>query len=277
LDIDGTVSIRKQLGVRSTGEIRMAAISAVHSGSSNHSADNRNNRRIAVVERDPNLRQQILHSLQMRQFAIVECANATALYRNLLSAPCDIAVIASDLPDDNPRTVALHLRQHSDIGIVMLDADIANGGQSESFHDFADACFAKPVDLDGLAAVITAMHSLQHHMRAMPTRTSAGQPDWELALDGWTLRTPDGASIDLSAPERSVLMRLVNTGAGGHPVSHDSLIGSLTSDVYDFDPHRLEMLIYRLRKKVAVMSPLPLPLRAVRGMGYLCTIIRANN
>lgn len=253
----------------------MAAISAAaHSSSSNGS--NLNNRRIAVVERDTNLRQQILHSLQMRQFAIVECANATALYRNLLNTPCDIAVIASDLPDDNPRSVAMHLRQHSDIGIIMLDAQSDSGGQSEAYHEIADACFSKPVDLDSLAAVITAMHSLQHHMRAMPTRATAGQPEWELALDGWTLRTPDGAAIDLSAPERSVLLRLVNTGAGGHPVSHDSLIGSLTSDVYDFDPHRLEMLIYRLRKKVALMSPLPLPLRAVRGMGYLCTIVRAS-
>ncbi|MEH6422118.1 response regulator transcription factor [Pseudomonas sp. CGJS7] len=257
----------------------MAAISAAHTGAgtSGTGLDNRNNRRIAVVERDPHLRQQILHSLQMRQFAIVECANATALYRNLLSSPCDIAVIASDLPDDNPRSVALHLRQHSDIGIVMLDADAGLGGQHDSYHEIADACFSKPVDLDSLAAVVTAMHSLQHHMRAMPTRAGTGQPEWELALDGWTLRTPDGAAIDLSAPERSVLLRLVNTGAGGHPVSHDSLIGSLTSDVYDFDPHRLEMLIYRLRKKVALMSPLPLPLRAVRGMGYLCTIVRASN
>lgn len=257
----------------------MAATSAVHAHGSNGAsgADNRNARRIAVVERDPDLRQQILHSLQMRQFAIVECANAAALYRNLLSAPCDIAVIASDLPDDNPRSVAVHLRQHSDMGIIVLDADAGDHGRADSYHEIADACFAKPVDLDGLAAVVTAMHSLQHHMRAMPARAGAGQAEWELALDGWTLRTPDGASIDLSAPERNVLMRLVNTGAGGHPVSHDSLIGSLTSDVYDFDPHRLEMLIYRLRKKVALMSPLPLPLRAVRGMGYLCTIMRANH
>ncbi|ALN85406.1 winged helix-turn-helix domain-containing protein [Lysobacter capsici] len=259
----------------------MAAISAFQASSSTSSgaagADNRNARRIAVVERDPDLRQQILHSLQTRQFAIVECANATALYRNLLTAPCDIAVIASDLPDDNPRSVALHLRQHSDIGIIVLDAEAGCHGEADSYHEIADACFAKPVDLDGLAAVVTAMHSLQHHMRAMPARAGAGQPEWELALDGWTLRTPEGASIDLSAPERNVLLRLVNTGAGGHPVSHDSLIGSLTSDVYDFDPHRLEMLIYRLRKKVALMSPLPLPLRAVRGMGYLCTIVRSNN
>ncbi|MBM7092880.1 response regulator transcription factor, partial [Streptomyces sp. S12] len=79
----------------------MAAISPVHPGAGVNGADHRNSRRVAVVERDPNLRQQIQHSLLTRQFAIVECANATALYRNLLSAPCDIAVIASDLPDDN--------------------------------------------------------------------------------------------------------------------------------------------------------------------------------
>ncbi len=256
----------------------MAAISAAPTGAPRAGTqDHRNPRRIAVVEHDLDLRQQILHSLQMRRFEVVECANATALYRNLLTAPCDIAVIASDLPDDNPRTVALHLRQRSDIGIILLDAEARCGPQAESYHEIADACFSKPVDLDGLAAVVTAMHSLQHHMRARPARTGAGQSEWELSPDGWTLRSPDGACIDLSAPERNVLMRLVNAGIGGHPVSHDSLIGSLTNDVYDFDPHRLEMLIYRLRKKVALVSPLPLPLRAVRGMGYLCTIARAHS
>ncbi|MEI2455715.1 MULTISPECIES: response regulator transcription factor [Lysobacter] len=251
----------------------MAAIPTVLPGSTGN--DRRNERRIAVVERDPALRQQILQSLQTRQFAVLECANATALYRNLLNAPCDIAVIASDLPDDNPRVVAQHLRQHSDIGIVVLDAEGDVCGNA--YEEIADACLAKPVDLDRLTSVVTAMHSLQHHMRALPARAGTGaMPDWELAADGWTLRTPDGAAIDLSAPERSVLLRLVNAGAGEHPVSHDSLIGSLTSNVYDFDPHRLEMLIYRLRKKVALMSPLPLPLRAVRGMGYLCTVVRAS-
>jgi DNA-binding response OmpR family regulator len=52
-------------------------------------------------------------------------------------------------------------------------------------------------------------------------------------------------------------------------VSRDTLISRLTQDIHDFDPHRLEMLIHRLRRKVVSVTNEPLPLDAVRGVGYV--------
>jgi DNA-binding response OmpR family regulator len=40
-------------------------------------------------------------------------------------------------------------------------------------------------------------------------------------------------------------------------------------NVHDFDPHRLEMLVYRLRRKCLQLTGQELPLRAVRGIGYV--------
>lgn len=53
------------------------------------------------------------------------------------------------------------------------------------------------------------------------------------------------------------------------PVDRSGLIERLTADVEAFDPHRLDMLVYRLRRKCEQASTHPLPLRAVRGVGYM--------
>jgi DNA-binding response OmpR family regulator len=42
-----------------------------------------------------------------------------------------------------------------------------------------------------------------------------------------------------------------------------------TTDVFDFDPHRLDSLIHRLRKKVLTVIGEPLPLNAVHREGYV--------
>jgi DNA-binding response OmpR family regulator len=53
----------------------------------------------------------------------------------------------------------------------------------------------------------------------------------------------------------------------------EALIGALTRDVYDFDTHRLDSLIHRLRKKVLNVIGEPLPLNAVHGEGYVLVVV----
>jgi len=55
----------------------------------------------------------------------------------------------------------------------------------------------------------------------------------------------------------------------GEAVSRETLIAALTPDIYDFDPHRLETLIHRLRRKVSSGTREALPLRALHGVGYV--------
>jgi DNA-binding response OmpR family regulator len=62
-------------------------------------------------------------------------------------------------------------------------------------------------------------------------------------------------------------MRLVS--AAGKLVTREQLIAAMTSNVYDFDPHRLDSLIHRLRKKVASACEDALPLTSVPYEGYV--------
>jgi DNA-binding response OmpR family regulator len=52
-------------------------------------------------------------------------------------------------------------------------------------------------------------------------------------------------------------------------VTRDALIGALTTNIHGYDPHRLDSLIHRIRKKVLRVLGTPLPLNAVPGQGYV--------
>ena len=83
---------------------------------------------------------------------------------------------------------------------------------------------------------------------------------------------PNGRMLDLVPFERALLGELLATP--GTPVSRETLIDVLRDDdEADFDPHRLEMIIHRLRRRVSNALETELPLRAVRGVGYLFTAV----
>ena len=78
--------------------------------------------------------------------------------------------------------------------------------------------------------------------------------------------SPNGRSVALTRTERRVVSCLLERA--GAVVARDALIAHLTDNVFDFDTHRLDSLVYRLRRKVADGCGEVLPLAAVHGEGY---------
>ncbi|QNK01270.1 response regulator transcription factor [Dyella telluris] len=223
--------------------------------------------RIAVLEDDTQLRECILlPGLRYFGFQVTGSGNAAELYRNMLAASYDIVVLDIGLPGEDGISILKHLRSMSNIGVVMLTANADVNDQLESLREGADAFLKKPVDIHILAATL---HSLARRLApadaAVSTSVACGK--WRLDTEDWCLVTPAGQPLPLSAPERCVLSLLMRES--DEPVSRERLIAALTSDIYDFDPHRLEMMIYRLRRKVLSAAGLTLPLLTARGRGYL--------
>lgn len=81
------------------------------------------------------------------------------------------------------------------------------------------------------------------------------------------MRSPSGAELTLTAAERAFLRPLF--AAPGKPVHRDRLIRGMTDAPWDFNPHRLDVLVHRLRARVEAATGEALPVRAVRGVGYL--------
>jgi DNA-binding response OmpR family regulator len=226
--------------------------------------------RVLVLEDDEELRERILlPGLADYGFEATGAGTAADLYRHMLFGQYDIAVLDIGLPGEDGISVARHLRQLSPMGIVMLSGNHGREDHVRALTVGADTYLSKPVDIELLAA---SLHSLARRLRpatrnepatAAPLPPSRGE--WRLETQDWCLHTPRNTTMALSSSERCVMQQLF--AAAGATVPREALIATLCRDVYNFDPHRLEMLIYRLRRKAREQGEM-LPLVTMRGVGY---------
>jgi DNA-binding response OmpR family regulator len=220
--------------------------------------------RIAVVEDDDTLRDDVLvPRMRAYGFALVPMRTAAELQASLLDAPPHIVVLDVGLPDADGFALARSLRESwPGMGVVMLTGRAETADRIRGLTEGADAYLSKPIDLGLLAATL---HSVAR--RVQPGRIAARSSSWRLDADGWCLVTPNDASIALSKTERRLLRPLMSRV--GRMMTRESIINELAPDVHDFDPHRLDSLIHRLRRKVRNASGEEFPLICVHGEGYV--------
>lgn len=225
---------------------------------------------VGLLEDDAQLREGILiPGLRYFGFQVTGAGSAAELYRCMLSKRFDMVVLDIGLPDESGLSVVKHLREISSFGIVMLTGNTDLKDHVDALSRGADAFLNKPVNIEVLAATL---HSVARRLAGISAGASTNVPvtgvrRWRMDTDDWCLVTPSDQALPLTAPERCILRIL--TAARGEPVPRDRLISALTSDIYEFDPHRLEMMVHRLRRKAQDASGQPLPLLTVRGQGYL--------
>ncbi|HCH0556451.1 TPA: response regulator transcription factor [Pseudomonas aeruginosa] len=225
-----------------------------------------NNAQILVVEDDDELREQILlPTLRAAGYVAAGCGSAIEMYRRLLSQGYAAIVLDVGLPDEDGFSVVKNLRQLGfTAGITLLTGRGSDRDRAKGLNDGADAYLTKPVDPEVL---IATMGSVLRRVSSGAKQPLARPGAWSVGAGGWELLTPDGTQIRLSHGERALILLLADSP--GEVVAREALIAQLTREVEDFDPHRLEMLLHRLRKKVQAQSGQALPLTTVRGAGYV--------
>lgn len=235
--------------------------------------------RVALVEDDEILRERVLlPSLIDYGFDVEGFDSASSLYRRMLASHFDIVVLDIGLPGESGLSAARHLRSVSDsLIIVMLTGNRGRQDHVRALYDGADAYLSKPVDDEVLAVTLRSLARRIEIHGSEPVLTSSNaspvqQQGWRLANDGWCLSSPSGGVLALTSPERNLMMRL--EASRGEPVEREVLIAALSEDALEFDTHRLEMVVHRLRRKAAAISDElhPLPLLAARGVGYLLAV-----
>jgi DNA-binding response OmpR family regulator len=131
-----------------------------------------------------------------------------------------------------------------------------------AFQLGSDLYLMKPVTVGLLAS---ALHAV---LRRTWSAAEPGRAPATEATDreGWYLNASDGELIALTDAERTLVQRLRQEQ--GRPVERETLIEALTSNTADFDPHRLEVLIHRLRRKLVRTAQPKLEIVTIRGSGY---------
>ncbi|HKE48538.1 MAG TPA: response regulator transcription factor [Rhodanobacteraceae bacterium] len=228
---------------------------------------------VYVLDGDAARREHLVDYLARDGFTTAGFADAPGFHRACAARRCDLAVI--DLDHDTERALALaeRLRGVRETGIVALSASARIDARLRSFECGADAHLSKPVDLRELGAQLRAIHRRIAGVAAPSAIEASARSGWTLREDGWIVEDPTGHAMTLTTAERAFVLCLV--AMRGQPVSRDELIASLGGNPSYADPHRIDVLVNRLRGKAARMN-VALPLHAVRSKGYVLAIETAH-
>lgn len=215
--------------------------------------------RILVVEDEADLREATVAYLQLEGMTAVGVGTLQAARHLLALQSFDLLVLDLGLPDGDAR---VWLEQNTDLrdkGIIVTTARGERTDRIVGVQAGADCYLVKPVDLDELVGLARNL------LRRL--RSSSDQPSsWVLDVLKWTLHSPEANALKLTHSELVLLQALAR--CAGESVSRDELAVALGHDPVLYDPRRLEILVRRLRNKVAEQLGYPLPLETVHGQGY---------
>ncbi len=218
--------------------------------------------RLALVEDNPDLRDDLHFHLERAGHHVVPLADGKALDAHLAVAPCDLVLLDLGLPGEDGLSIASRLRQaRPELGIVMLTARGLLQHRLEGLESGADAYLVKPVELQELKAVLgTVLRRIR--LAATP------QPGWSLHTSTLTLVSPAGERTVLTSTEFALLQAMAHKAP--EAVERRTLIEQVFGEDYlGFDPRRLEAALSRLRRKLQPDGDAESPIRSVRNIGYL--------
>lgn len=217
--------------------------------------------RVAVVEDDRDLLDDVAFALRDEGLQVAACADGRALDRQLEEERFDVLVLDIGLPGEDGKSIARRLRRDQPrLGIVMLTARTAARDRVQGMEDGADVYMCKPVDLRELALVIRAL------ARRLGSEDAPATQALSLIVGENLLITPSGERIDLTPSESLVLSRL--SRAAGAQATRRQIIEAFGERYLEYDERRLETIVSRLRKKLEAAGLPADTVRAVRGIGY---------
>ena len=222
---------------------------------------------VAIVEDERILREELAFQLTQMGFTVQAFISVEAFYRYQAVGHRTILILDIGLQGEDGLSACRYLREHDvTIGIVIVTARSLQSERVEGLAAGADAYLVKPVDTDELAIIIK---DLAVRLFGMWRVDSPGQLEpcpWQIDYSLGVLRGPGKRTIRLSRDEERILASLFGQPNTVCPfVTLAAAIGTLPED---FDKHRLEVIVSRLRQRVLRDMGEPLPIRTIRGIGY---------
>lgn len=226
--------------------------------------------RIVVVEDEASLRADLVEYLTACGHGVVGCSDGIELDVALTRQPADILILDVNLPGEDGFSIAKRLREHSEVGIIMLTARGVNVDRVVGLEIGADVYLVKPIELRELEAQV---RTLARRLKVQPATHLAGSvaapaagAGWIYDQVAWALVAPGGGVLKLTANERVFVNLLVDHP--GEPVSRADIFRALGKREWDVGDRSVDSMVRRLRAKGEEALGHPLPIEAVHGTGY---------
>ncbi len=244
--------------------------------------------RIAVVEDEHNLREDLLDFLLWRGFTAEGFGSGEAFEASHARHPFDLVLLDIGLPWCSGLDVVKRLQASASTpGIVMLTAFSADENRLARLTLGADAYLVKGTSLQIIEATcISLLRRLQSIDAAAYKKAPASTPtlpgalstppnlpvlrsDWVVYTQTWQLSTPIGKHVQLTHQETQFLNPLLHHP--GQPVSRAMLLTIMGKVDTLSNLRNLDNCASRLRRKVLLACALELPVRPSYGRGYTFT------
>jgi DNA-binding response OmpR family regulator len=236
--------------------------------------------RLLVVDDDPSIRTMLREYLQGHGYEVAEAGGGPQMREQLERDLPDAVLLDVRLPGEDGLVLARYLREHYDVGIIMVTASGDVVDRVVGLELGADDYIAKPFDLRELLA---RLKSVLRRLQGAPT--AKGQPEGEPQLTGAPSKRKrfGRCEIDLEShrmfevggPEVTITAMefdLLNTFLSNpnRVLTRDQLLMQTRHREWEPFDRSIDIRIGRLRRKVEP-DPRGEPqcIRTVRNAGYM--------
>lgn len=214
--------------------------------------------RIAVVEDHVELRAELVYYLSKHGHAAFGVGSLAELEQKVRDLAPNLLLLDIGLPGEDGIEIAKRFKNEAGLSIVMLTARCEEDERVRSFEAGADTFLEKPVSFRELDAVIGRAESRKN--------SSCNVGAWRLLPSERLLIAPNDVQVRLTLTEACLLKELFSKP--DKSASRKCLIEALGADFLEYDDRRIEVVMSRLRKKVALEAGVRAPVKSVRNIGY---------
>jgi two-component system phosphate regulon response regulator OmpR len=228
---------------------------------------------IVVCDDEPDVRDMVAEYLEGRGYTVTTAAGGPALREIVDTRPVDVVILDIRMPGEDGLSLARHLREHSDVAIIMLTASADVVDRVVGLEVGADDYLAKPVDLRELLARVKAvLRRVIRHERVPEKAEFGGLPSLQFGScrfypDSHKLFDASGTEIAITPMESQLLK--VFAEHRGRILNRDQLLDLAHDREWEPFDRSIDIRISRLRKKIEVDASKPEVIKTVRGVGYL--------
>jgi DNA-binding response OmpR family regulator len=242
--------------------------------------------RLLIVDDDASVRSMLREYLESREFVVAEAATGAQMREHIERELPDVVLLDIRLPGEDGLVLARYLREHYDVGIIMVTASGDLVDRVVGLELGADDYIAKPFDLRELLARVK---SVLRRLQAKPSRegapqAAAGQEQQpqqqqqpprrqrfgrcEIDIESRRLFEIGGGEVTITAMEYDLLTTFLANP--NRVLSRDQLLLRTRNREWEPFDRSIDIRIGRLRRKIEPdPSGEPRCIRTVRNAGYM--------
>ncbi|MEO8279495.1 MAG: response regulator [Ideonella sp.] len=216
--------------------------------------------RILLAEDEKELASWLVRALGQVGFQVDWVDDGRMVRRSLKATRYDALILDLGLPGVGGHEILSDLREAGErLPVLILTARDSLIERVSSLHEGADDFLAKPFELAELEARLIAL--IRRSRGSDHPRFACGPLAYDVASKQFML---DHEALSLTPREHAALRALIQHS--GEPLSKAELLERVFSDEQEVSPEAIEVLVHRLRKRLADS---PVQITTLRGLGYV--------